>query len=133
MTIQNTCIPTHLDLLESILKAPLTEEDALLWMILLHTHHIHLRASSAANGSNLEDRAEILGPLTHRGAAEVIAGLWPDRADERGKYTFWYQQYNTRTPYEDLSQVPQEMMPRLFELRNLVAQDPRVRTVVEDY
>jgi hypothetical protein len=133
MTTQNTCSPTHLDLLESIVKAPLTEEDALLWMILLHTHQIHLRASPAANGSNIETQSEILCPLTHRGAAEVIARVWPDRADERGKYTFWYRQYNTRTPYEDLSQVPREMMPRLFELRNLVARDPRVRAVVEDY
>jgi len=132
MTRQNSGL-SHLDVLESILKGPLTETEALLWMILLHTHQIHLRGSPAANGPATDGHAEVLSPLTHRGAADVIAALWPDRDDERGKYVFWCGQYNTRTAYADLSAVPKEIMPRLLELRDLLALHPPVRAVVEDY
>ncbi len=104
----------------------MTEDEALLWMVLLHTHAVHLRPGVVA------DEPVILHPETQRGAAQVIADLWPNREDERAGYIFWYSLYNTRTPFEVLEAVPRDLMPQLVRLRNTLAQDPRVAAVVEE-
>jgi hypothetical protein len=110
----------------------LTELDALLWMVLLHTHEIRLRpgAVSSSNGEPLSFAA-----LTQRHAGEVMAGIWsdfyPDPGD-RGNYAYWYRQYNTQTPYEVLEDVPAPLLPRLTELRAALSRDPRVAAVVPE-
>ena len=124
----------RIELLRSVLPSPLTEEDALLWMVLLHTHEIHLRPSvlsSRRNGEQVEETV-VLPAETQRGAASVIAALWPNRKDERANYVYWYWQYNTRTPYEVLDAVPEDQRTRLFKLRNLLASDPRIAAIVEE-
>lgn len=121
----------HQELLCSVLKRPLTEEDALLWMTLLHTHTIRLRPEALSRNGAL-GASEVLPPETQRGAAELIAALWPDRHDERAGYLYWYWQYNTKTPYEVLDDVPAELRPRLLQLRDLLAQEPRVIAVTEE-
>lgn len=119
------------ELLGSVLKGRLTEDDALLWMVLLHTHAIHLRPIlQSVNG--VPGSGEVLPAETQRGAAEVIAELWPDRHDERADPSYWYWQFNVRTPYELLNEVPRELRARLLQLRDLLAQDPRVAAVVEE-
>lgn len=124
----------HAELLRSVLPRPLTEEDALLWMVLLHTHVIHLRSGVLTihreNGQTEE--ITVLPPHTQRGVASAIAALWPDRTDERANYVYWYFEYNTRTPYEALDVVPEEQRTRLLELRCLLASDPRIAAIVED-
>src|SRR5216683_865871 len=106
------------ELLRRLTNGRLTEDDALNWMILLHTHQIHLQpgtlADLSANGGSGE--GPVLAAETQRGAAEVIASLWPDRADERANYVYWYRQYNTRTPHEVLENVPQDRLTRVLEL-----------------
>ncbi len=119
------------ELVTSILKQPFSEEDALVWMILFHTHQICLQNST--NGTQGTDHLETrLAPLTQRAAGEVIAHFWPDRSDKRANYYYWYWLYNTKTPFEDLSQVPPNLLTRLNQFRNLLAKDPQVRAVVED-
>lgn len=122
------------DLLRSVLSDPLTEEDALLWMVLLHTHEIHLRPGVLSNrGDGVQAEEIVVLPSdTQRGAASIIAALWPDRTDERANYAYWYFQYNTRTRYEALDVVPEEQRTRLFQLRQLLAKDSRVAAVVEE-
>jgi hypothetical protein len=124
----------RVELLRSVLSGPLTEEDALLWMVLLHTHEIHLRPEVLSNRGNGEQGEEIkvLPAETQRGAASAIAILWPDRTDTRANDVYWYHQYNTRTPYEVLDAVPYDQRTRLMELRYLLASDPRVAAVVEE-
>jgi hypothetical protein len=122
------------ELLRSVLPGPLTEEDALLWMVLLHTHTIHLRPGVLSNHSNGKQAEEtvVLAAETQRGAASDIAALWPDRTDERSNYAYWYFQYNIRTPYEALDAVPEDQRIRLLELRSFLASDPRVAAIVEE-
>jgi hypothetical protein len=122
------------ELLRGVLSGPLTEEDALLWMVLLHTHAIHLRPGVLSSQGDGEQAGEIavLPAETQRGAASIIAALWPDRSDERANYAYWYFQYNTRTPYEVLDAVPEDQRTRLFQLRHLLAGDPRVTAIVEE-
>ncbi len=124
----------HAELLRSVLPGSLTEEDALLWMVILHTHAIHLHSgvlSSPRKGEQTEG-ITVLPAQTQRGAASVIAALWPDRTDERANSTFWYFQYTTRTPYEVLDSVPDDKRARLLELRHLLASDPRIAAIVAE-
>jgi hypothetical protein len=95
-------------------------------MILLHTHAIQLRPGV------LGEEPVLLPAETQRGVAATIAALWPNRTDARGSYEYWYWQYNTRTPYEVLEDVPEHLMPRLREFRQALAQDARVSAVLEE-
>jgi hypothetical protein len=98
-------------------------------MVLLHTHAIHLRLDAIAGANGLPSS---FAALTQRGAAEVVANVWSElkpQQDQRSKYVYWYWQYNTQTPYEVLEDVPDAVLPRLVELRDALARDPRVARV----
>jgi hypothetical protein len=56
----------------------LSEEDALLWMALLHTHEIHLRSGTL---EGLNGGGVVLPADTRRGVAAVIAASWRKRSD----------------------------------------------------
>jgi hypothetical protein len=73
------------ELLRNAIRGGLSEEDALLWMVLLHTHEIHLQPGTLEdlNGENVV----VLSPDTQRGAAAVIAALWRKRSDLSGRIT----------------------------------------------
>jgi hypothetical protein len=118
----------HRELLHDVISAQLTEEDALLWMVLIHTHEIHLRVPMLGDALGVTT----LAPATQRQAASVIAALWPDRASQQAEYTFWYREYQLKTPYEDISDVPPHLLARLVQLREALLQDPRVASVVEE-
>jgi hypothetical protein len=110
----------------------LTEADALLWMVLLHTHGIRLRPGvvTGADPGLTEFPA-----LTQRGAAGVVADLWADlkdRQDKRSDYTYWYHQYNSQVPYEVIGEVPDSLQPRLTELRDALARDSRIASVTPE-
>jgi hypothetical protein len=121
----------HSELLQSVLgRRALTEDDALLWMVLFHTHEIHLQSGVLSRGGRPVPR---LAPLTQRSAASVIAKVWRNRKDpERTTYVYWYWEFNRRGPYEVLSNVPEELLPRLEELRNTLTREPRVVAVIEE-
>jgi hypothetical protein len=122
------------ELLRSVLSGPLMEEDALLWMVLLHTHALHLHPGVLSSHNHGEKPEEILvlPAQTRRVAASDIAALWPDRTDERANYLYWYHQYSTQTPYEALDEVPEDQRTRLLQLRRLLASDPRVVAINEE-
>jgi hypothetical protein len=117
----------HRELLRDVIGEQLTEEDALLWLVLIHTHEIHLRVPMLGDAPGVTT----LAPATQRHAASVIATLWPDRASQQAAYTFWYREYQLKTPYEDISEVPPHQLARLVQLREALLQDPRVASVVE--
>lgn len=124
----------RIELLRNVLPGPLKEEDALLWMVLLHTYAIHLRPGVLLGRGDDEQSREItvLPAESRRGAASAIAALWPNRMDERANYVYWYNQYNLRTPYEVLTDVPEDRRNRLVALRYLLAGDPRVAAIIEE-
>jgi hypothetical protein len=118
----------HTELLRGVISGQLTQEDALLWMVLIHTHKIQLRSPMLTDAHGVTT----LAPATQRQAASVIAALWPDRASQQAEYTFWYREYQLKTPYEDISEVPPHQLARLVQLRAALLQDPRVASVVEE-
>jgi hypothetical protein len=134
MSTQTPLETIHEVILRDVIRGRLTEEDALVWMVLLHTHEIHLHSGVVADPSgNVQTHMEAVLPAeTQRGAATLIAALWPDREDKRTDYVHWYWEYNMKTPYEDVSDIPKEMHGRLQELRAGLEQDPRVIKVVPE-
>ncbi len=122
----------HRDLLRDCLAEGLSEGDALLAMVLLHTHAIDLHPGAVAGGNGTPSA---LPALTQRDAAEVIAALWADLRpshDAEATTAYWYRQYNIQTPYEVFDDVPDSLKPRLIELRDRLARDPRVAAVVAE-
>ena len=132
----------HEELVRTAANGRLTEEDALVWMVLLHTHEMHLQTDAVCDSwrSHTADGHAILAAHTQRGVAAVIASLWKVMKGKRGRpsddqrsdYAYWYGQYNTRVPYEVIDSVPADLLHRLQELRDLLARDPRVIAVVPE-
>jgi hypothetical protein len=118
-------------LLKDCVREGLTESDALLWMVLLHTHEIRLRPGSVgANGSAL-----VLSAITQRHAAEVVARLWAMRNGDQGQpaqSAYWYGRYNRETPFEILDDVPDVLRARLTELRDVLSHDSRVEAITPE-
>jgi len=125
MTIETV----HEALLRANLTAPMTAEDALLWMALLHTHEIHFREPL------LRDRPTVthLAPITSRHAADVMAALWRGRKRaERGTSSFWYHEYNEKAGYQIVDNISPDRLHRLQELRDQLATDPRILRIVPE-
>lgn len=64
------------------------EEELLLWMLLIHTYEIHLKAAV------IEDFPEsLVMPLaTQRYAAEVLSSIWPEQGEKRSA-NYWYRRF----------------------------------------
>jgi hypothetical protein len=116
------------ELLKPAIQKPLTEETALHWMILLHTHRIILSSPL------LEDCPNVVcvRGLTQRGAAKLIAALWPDRNDIRATYEHWYWEFNTKGPCEMMDDVSDSVRDAILALRLRLLENPRVADVVEE-
>jgi hypothetical protein len=113
-------------LIADILGTPLNEEDALVVMILLHTHGIGLTRPVLSDPPGVTD----LAAITQRHAAEVVAGLWPDRADpDRTNYAWWYWRFNTQVPFESIDDVPHPCRGRVKDLRRRLEGHPLVACV----
>jgi hypothetical protein len=125
MTIETV----HEELIRSNLDAPMTADDALLWMTLLHTHEIHFRRPL------LSDRPSVtsLAAITERHAADVMAALWHGRKRlERASSTFWWYEYREKAGYQTVEDVPLDSLHRLRQLRDQLATDPRIEKIIPE-
>jgi len=116
----------HKNLAKEALTGHPVEEDALALMVLLHTHRIRLKAPM------LDDRPGVveLAAITQRHVAEVLGAAWPDRADaQRTDRAYWYYQFNAKTPYEVVEDIPPDWMVRVQRLREVVASNPAVSSL----
>jgi hypothetical protein len=132
MTAKLTKQTLHKRLVKDCLGGQISEGDSLLWMVLLHTHEIRLHPGIIEDGNGA---VTAFCPITQRHAASVVAKLWGELMHERGKrsdYFYWYFRFNTETPYEVVSDVPDTLLPRLAELRQALARDPRVASVTPE-
>jgi hypothetical protein len=126
MTIE----PVYQHLLaDALAREPLTEDDALALMILIHTHRLKLREPTLGDRPGVTEVAA----GTQRGAATIVGDLWPARDDrERTLYAYWYWQFNTRTPYEILDDVPPQWMDRINHFRAILRSHPAVEDLVAE-
>jgi hypothetical protein len=122
MTIDNL----HATLARNLLGEHPTEDDGLALMLLLHTSRILLREAISGDRPGIMEVAAI----TQRQAATVVATVWPNRTDkERVDYRYWYFQFNVRTPYEVLEDLPAEWLARVARLRDALSQHPMVKEI----
>lgn len=92
------------------------DEEALALMVLLHTHRLRFK------GVTLDDLPGVteLAALTQRHSASVVAAAWPNREEPprtRTNYAWWYRQFNLRTPYELVEEIPEPWRQRVEDLR----------------
>ena len=102
------------------------EEDGLALMVLLHTHRVRLSEPI------LDDRPGVteLAAITQRHAAEILADSWPNRGDaQRSNRGYWYYQFNARTPYEVIEDIPQDWTLHIQRLREALARSPMVSSL----
>lgn len=98
------------------------ELDALALMILLHTHEIVLKTPLDNAGTLIRT----FSPITQRHAAEVVAAVWKDRSDA---VRDWYWEFNTRTPFEVIEDVPAEWAGRIEAARRALESHPLIHQV----
>jgi hypothetical protein len=123
----------HRDLLRDCIGVRFSEPDALLCMMVLHTHEITMKPGTATSGNGRP--LTVIPAITQRHAAEVVAALWAEGHPDdslRSSYAYWYHQYNNRPTHELFSDVPESLLPRLIELRDALARDPRVAAIAAE-
>src|SRR5215472_1653804 len=102
------------------------EDELLTWMLLLHTHEIHLLRPCLVDAPGLD----VLQPATQRSAADAVAGTWGDREDrERTSYRYWYRMYQLMKSYERTKELSLEELDKLRRLRERLESDPLVKAV----
>ncbi len=104
------------DLARTALGQQPSDDDALALMLLLHTHRLRFK------GAQLDDRPGVseLDALTQRDSASIVAAAWPNREEPprtRTNYAWWYRQFNLRTPYELVEEIPEPWGQRVEDLR----------------
>jgi hypothetical protein len=102
------------------------EEEFLLWMLLLHTHEIHLRTACIEDAPGLL----IIKPATQRAAADAVAEMWGDRRDsERTSYRYWYRMYQLKSPGQAKKELKQPVVQKLQRLKEKLESHPLVKSV----
>src|SRR4051794_6154186 len=88
-------------IIRDTVKDDMPLEDALLHMVVLHTHSVALRPEVPVDDVEPDEgeRRIVLAPLTRTHLAELFSSFW-GRKDRRGEVGFWFSFYGRLTPYE---------------------------------
>lgn len=122
------CDELYVSLAREALTTHLKDDDVLLFMILLHTHEIHLQP-----GVLLDDVAcdgihpLVLAPLTQNQPANVAASLRPADAT-RNRNHHWYSRFGEFDPHA----IPADRQERFGQLLARLRLDPRIAAVEEE-
>jgi hypothetical protein len=117
----------HREIIQGHVSDRADADEMLLWMVLLHTHTIHLKTACLDDAPGVA----IVQPLTQRASAAIIADLWSDRSDrEKTSAEYWYRVYQLTAPYETIGDVPKDRADRIELLRQALQVEPLVSAVV---
>ena len=126
----------HADLMRDVLGEKLrriSDTQAQAWMILFHVYEVHLRPGVRLDDVDPGFDPIVLAADTQRGAASTIASVWPDRKDPaRTNYVHWYWEFNTKTPYELVRELPPDWLDRVELARAALKGHPLVADVVPE-
>jgi hypothetical protein len=101
-----------------------SEQELLLWMLLLHNYRIRFNAPVAQGFPD----PTVLYPSTQRMAAEVVAGIWPDEQDQQKRdYRHWYHAFVVQ--YGGPPGIPVEARTEIETMRTRLLADKRVLSV----
>jgi hypothetical protein len=124
MNITTSPSRLHEQLTVETFRGPLSDEDALLLMTLLHMYRIVL----VGNVSGDRPPVSQLDGATQRRAARAVSALWQGRQDERSNYFHWYRKWDTEwSGYQHLENLSPHEIERLQKLKQRLARHPYVR------
>ena len=124
----------HKALSSAVVPRLWTQEEALLWMVLIHTHEVHLRPGVLVDddGSEVRDEVPVLPPTTQHMASEILASLWRGSEDARLRNPiYWYRKYTDLGPIEDIADANASIRRGVGALRNKLAAAPHVVLVTQ--
>jgi len=119
----------HRELIQNHVSNRSDSDELLLWMVLLHTHTMHLKTACLADAPGVT----AIHPITQRSTAIVAADLWANRNDrEKTSPEFWYRVYQIDSPWETMSSVPTDKAAKIGLLRQRLETEPLVKAVLPD-
>jgi hypothetical protein len=122
----------HAELARAIMSPDSSEEDVLLFMLLLHTLAIYLKPDVVLEDAPDRDPSIPLPAISRNAAARAVSSIWPTQV-KKGSKTYWHGLYCEKTPYESLAQVPPTAHARLNELKSRLEMYPLIeRVAVEE-
>lgn len=100
------------------------EEELLHWMLLIHTHEIHLKEAV------IEDSPGrlMLPGATQRYAADIISSIWPEQ-DERRSGNYWYRRFQLQ--FGDTKNAVLARRAQLDKLITRLQRNEQVARIVE--
>lgn len=112
----------YVELAKCALGESPSDQDALCFAILVHTHHVYMKRP-------FEDRPDVseMCAITRADAAESLATFWPDVMDfQRKNFHYWLERYATETPYEVVDDIPVPELERVLHLRSKLLNHPEI-------
>ena len=100
----------------------------MLLFAILHNFRIRVLPSSISDMPNATGFAAI----TQRHAAQCLALLWRDTADDRRDYVGWYWMWNTDWSYDRVDQLAGDELKRFNEIKSLIENHPVVDSVTPE-
>lgn len=117
-----------MSLARAVLDPHSNDEDALLFMILLHNYEIHLKPGIGVDDVVSDGtRPIVLAAITQRDVAEIAAELFPGDAT-RNNYVHWYHAIVSIDP----NAIPAGRQERFEQMVAQLLLDPRIAAVEEE-
>lgn len=117
----------HIYLAKDLFHQPLTQEEGLCLMLILHACKIRLSDQAKVAGG-----AKGFAEITSRDAAEVVASLFSSGPESHLGY--WYELLwgGDRTPYSIIDNPPDQLLPTLRKIKNILESHPWVEKLEDE-
>jgi hypothetical protein len=126
-------LDVYRQILRDVIHDDTALEDALLYIVVLHTHSITLRPGVTVEDGppNAGGHGIVLAPLTRNHLAELVSSLWESR-DQRANPGFWYSAYCRLTPYELFEDLPDSMRDSATAAKRTIETHDLVEKLVQE-
>ncbi len=106
----------HVTMVKDMLQTPVTDDEALAIMGLLHLCPIEVTAGTLSDAPDVR----LLEPITQRHAAQCLASLWGDTTAERSLPSFWYNLWNENKMPETVEELPAAYLHKLEHMAKIL-------------
>jgi hypothetical protein len=115
MSVNSACF--HVKMVKDMLQTPVTDEEALAIMGLLHLCPIEVLAGTLSDAPDVK----LVEPITQRHAAQCLASLWRDTTAERSQPSFWYNLWHENKMPETVEELPAAYLQKLEHMAKILA------------
>ena len=114
MSVNSACF--HVTMVKDMLQTPVTDDEALVIMGLLHLCPIEVPAGTLSDAPEVK----LLEPITQRHAAQCLASLWRDTTAERSQPSFWYNLWNETKMSETVEELSAAYLHKLEPMAKIL-------------